>query len=60
MVLQKVWVWVCLRNCIKNIRKRSEGKRSIKKCTSGKARKYMGKMRIGWEKYKKISDRRFR
>ena len=50
MVLQKVWVWVCLRNYIKNIRKQSESKWSIKKCTSGKARKYMGKMRIEWEK----------
>ena len=50
MVLQKVWAWVCLRNYIKNIRKQSESKQSIKKCTSGKARKYMGKTRIGWEK----------
>ena len=50
MVLQKVWVWVCLRNYIKIIRKRSESKWSIKKRTGRKARKYMGKMRIGWEK----------
>ena len=53
MVLQKVWVWVCLRNYIKNIGnigKQSGSKWSTKKRTSGKARNYMGKMRIGWEK----------
>ena len=50
MVLQKVWVWACLRNYIKNIRKQSESKWSVKKRIGGEARKYMGKMRIGWEK----------
>ena len=37
-----------------------ENKWSTKNRTGGKARKYMGKIRVGWEKYKKISDRRFR
>ena len=39
-----------LRNYIKNIRKQSESKWSVKKRTGEKVRKYMGKMRIGWEK----------